>query len=131
MLGLALWFRNDATDYLFPVALAAFSFALLRRGSAIFINRFTCMVGKISFSAYITHFAAIKVVEKALAGRHLASPQLAFCAIYAGALFVTLAAASVTYFAVERPGMELGRRLIKFFNKPGDGLHLPANTLKT
>ena len=105
-------------DQAAALPLAIFVLALSRSAPGSFlVNPAAALVGKISFSAYLLHFAAIEL----LPGRfpHVfhtqASGVAAILAYAAGWLAVTGATcvgAFCTYHAIERPMIKLGRRLI-------------------
>lgn len=119
LLGAGFWLHNDAADYVFPFLLAGFVALLLANPARWLVNRFTCVVGTVSFSAYITHFAAVKVFERLLAHAPSLSPALGYAAIYLPALALTLGASTLTYRLIEKPGMALGRRLVRrYFSSP-------------
>jgi peptidoglycan/LPS O-acetylase OafA/YrhL len=109
----ARWLRGDIADYVFPVLLAFFVLSILTTPWRAVVNRFTCSVGTLSFSAYITHFAAVKVAEKLLARLPNLSSEIIFLLIYGSALTLTILVSWITYRVIEQPGIELGRRLIR------------------
>lgn len=114
--GEAGWPIGHAQAASLPLAL--FVLALSRAApGGLFVNPLVAWVGKISFSAYLIHYAAIEL----LPGRfpHLfhtgASGLAAILAYAAGWLAVTGATclcAFCTYHVIERPMIALGRRLI-------------------
>ena len=106
-------------DMAAALPLALFVLALSRAAPGnLFVNPAVALVGKISFSAYLLHFAAIEL----LPGRF---PQLfhtqtsgvaAILAYAAGWIAVTGATclgAFCTYHTIERPMIALGRHLIQ------------------
>jgi len=75
-------------------------------------NRVLQYLGKISFSLYLVHFAAVLVVRKSGILALIPHPTLQF---FIGFLFVSTIAtgiASLTYRYIERPGIQFGNRLI-------------------
>lgn len=87
-------------------------------------NRGICYIGKISYSCYLVHFAALGIVLRLL-GIHLTDtarffdagkPALNFAwflAIFAIALGLTVIIATATLHLIENPGISLGRKLIR------------------
>jgi peptidoglycan/LPS O-acetylase OafA/YrhL len=94
------------------------AFALSQRPSALLVNRFTRYVGKVSYSAYITHFLVIEIVSRLRgeAGAGSQSPlssTLKFGAFYLLCAAGTLLFATVTHRLVEVPGQDWGRAFIR------------------
>jgi peptidoglycan/LPS O-acetylase OafA/YrhL len=91
--------------------------ALAHAQPGLFVNRWIGFVGKISFSAYLTHFSMIELVNGPLAqfvGRD-ARDYAAIGAFVVGWLVVvatTIAFSTFTYYLIEGPGIALGRRVI-------------------
>ena len=106
-------------DMAAALPLAVFVLALSRAAPKnLFVNPAAALVGKISFSAYLLHFAAIEL----LPGRfpHLFHTQasgiaaiLAYAAGWIAVTAATCAGAFCTYHAIERPMIALGRHLIQ------------------
>ena len=115
--GETVWTLGRAQAAALPLAL--FVLALSRAAPKnLFVNPAAALVGKISFSAYLLHYAAIEL----LPGRfpHLfhtgATGVAAILAFAAGWLAVTGATclgAFCTHHAIERPMIAAGRRLIR------------------
>lgn len=88
-------------------------------------------IGVLSYSCYITHFAAVGLVAhgvRLLHGRLPAELRGAgwvrlceYGVVLSGALAITLVAARATHAWIEKPGMELGKRLIKRWEAAGRG----------
>lgn len=80
------------------------------------VNRVAASLGKVSFSAYLLHFAVIQLLPKSFpelfhihAERWSAIAAFAVCCVVVAA--ATYVASWVTYTAVEQPFMRLARRL--------------------
>ena len=101
-----------------PPLLAGFVIALILRPSAFFVNRFTCSLGVVSFSAYIVHFAAIKAVAPLIGKLSPQSSSFRFAAVFLASLVLTATAAAITYRLIELPGVALGRHFIKRLRAP-------------
>ncbi len=121
--GLAGLTRMDSAlipmQILYSAAFALLIVALAARPLAILVNRMTCGLGTISFSCYVTHFAAIRVAVHFIRSDSFAfSPSLwgpvcRFAAIWIIGLALTVAASAVTYLLIEKPGIRLGNRIIR------------------
>ncbi len=115
--GETVWTLGTAQAAALPLAL--FVLALSRATPKnLFVNPAAAWVGKISFSAYLLHYAAIELLPTRFP--HLfhtgASGVTAIAAYAAGWIAVTAATclgAFCTYHAIERPMITLGRHLIQ------------------
>jgi peptidoglycan/LPS O-acetylase OafA/YrhL len=116
-------------------------FALLLIGLSYFpvgalVNRLTRHIGLVSFSCYIFHFAVLDVLRQWF-GTELVSkawhnagaagswipkavlpltglyPMFQYGILFISALFVTVLVSTLSYHVIERPGIWLGRRLIR------------------
>jgi peptidoglycan/LPS O-acetylase OafA/YrhL len=104
--------------FLFSCGFVWLAFAMSQRASPLLVNRVTRYVGKVSFSAYITHFSVIELVgrirgEASSVAQGPAAAVLKFGALYLLCGAGTLLLATVTYHLIEVPGQELGRALIQ------------------
>jgi exopolysaccharide production protein ExoZ len=105
------------TKYVMPVLyalpFALWTWCLAKGGGGFMVNRGTRYVGKVSYSAYFWHFPVLGLVEKS--GLFSFGPAvpggLRFLAIFAAAVALTVAAASITYRMVEAPMIRIGRQL--------------------
>ncbi len=83
----------------------------------LLVNRVTVYLGKISYSLYLTHAIVIhwltKVVPPFVLGTGLLNYTFFFLLIFVLTVFL----ASVTYYLIEKPGMDLGRFLISKLEK--------------
>lgn len=94
----------------YGVAFAVLAYALATFPLRPFVNPATRALGTISYSAYLLHFFALRVVEGLLP----TLPSLLHLLVLGvGALALTAAAASLTHALIENPGVALGRRLIR------------------
>jgi peptidoglycan/LPS O-acetylase OafA/YrhL len=91
------------------------------------VNPFICYIGKISYSCYLVHFAALGITLKLL-GIHLTadltfldtghsfSNLLLFAKIITITLILTVIISTITLRLVENPGIALGRKIIQRLN---------------
>jgi peptidoglycan/LPS O-acetylase OafA/YrhL len=84
----------------------------------LFSNRFLSEVGKVSFSMYLLHFAVVYLFNRSGFCRivevtDFGSSVLNFVLMYIVVAGVAFAVSAVTYRAIEVPGQNLGRKLIK------------------
>lgn len=109
------------TGLLYPV-LAAIAFALIAiRLSTVekfmgLVPKVLVKVGQLSFSMYILHFFILDVVrfifEKSVCP-FIEVPELRLALLYPAVLLVTFFFARMTYNNIEKPGVEIGGRLIR------------------
>jgi peptidoglycan/LPS O-acetylase OafA/YrhL len=99
----------------YAVVLLFFSLLVAQGSFRLFVNRATVLLGRISFSVYLTHFVALHLVLWGTRGWYVAHFQsrppfgLAFPCVLA----LTTAISTISYRLVEVPGQRLGRRLIQ------------------
>ena len=103
--------------FLYGLALLGLAVSLSQHSVSFLVNRFWCYLGKISYSAYITHLAVLSVakgfLQKALSLLNLnLPPTINFILLLAILLAGTIAVSAVTYKFIEMPGLKLGRTLI-------------------
>jgi peptidoglycan/LPS O-acetylase OafA/YrhL len=84
-------------------------------------------IGKISYSCYLVHFAALGITLR-LFGIHLTNElpsfdtghpffnMLLFCKVFAVALCLTVIISTLTLHLIENPGIALGKKLIQRIN---------------
>ena len=109
-------FKVPAAYLGFGVVSALVAFSLAYRPNAILVNRFTRYAGKVSYSGYLMHFFVVDELRDFL-------PRMAFLqsipALVRYFIFVgvatagTLLFATITYQFVEKPGRNIGRRVIQ------------------
>ena len=105
------------THLLISIAFLFWALILLIRPSSIVVNRIIVEVGKVSFSAYVLHFAMLKFVSSILVDLWPLPRVGIFSIPYAAVLifisvFVTWYISSKTYKYIERPFVLLGKTLI-------------------
>lgn len=131
-LSLGLWPNAPRAPSLWPptlpihlVASMAFAVAVLAIGlspSRLFVNPFTVWLGKVSFSAYLIHFAVINQAKTLLPNLFGAS-VVGVQAIIGSALLlgitlgITGPLATLTYRTIEQPMIARGRRVCIWLNR--------------
>ncbi len=88
---------------------ALFVFSLMSWKSSPLINPVAIWIGKVSYSAYLIHFAILSYL---VAPRPSGHANLDFAITFAIVVAMTVALASITYWLVEQPMIRLGSRLI-------------------
>jgi len=97
--------------------LMVFVFALSHARGRLLVNRPAMLMGKVSFSAYLLHFATLRLLGAFPAAYDAGASGyraiLAFVLTWPVAALLTFAAAWCSYRAIELPGMALGKVLIR------------------
>ena len=97
--------------------LMVFVFALSRVRGGLLVNRQVMLMGKVSFSAYLLHFATLRLLGTFPAAYGAGATGyraiLAFVLTWPVAAVLTFAAAWCSYRVIELPGMALGKVLIR------------------
>jgi peptidoglycan/LPS O-acetylase OafA/YrhL len=104
------------------VAFGVFLLLLARYEWKIFINRFFLFLGKVSFSAYLVHFAVIYFLHKfsffeLLPVDGLLKSILSYVVALSVVVCISAIIANMFHHLVELPGQKLGRHLIKLLEK--------------
>ena len=97
--------------------LSVFVLALSQRNCGLFVNRYAAQIGRVSFSAYLFHFAVLRAIGATIPSKWLHASGLraiaVFLMIWPIAASLSFAAAWCSYHLVERPGMATGKMLIQ------------------
>ena len=94
----------------YGLVFALFVFGLMNWQPRVLVNRYVEWMGKISFSAYLIHFAFIPFLSATL--MPFTNATIGYVVIFASMVGCTAAASSVTYILIERPMIKLGGALV-------------------
>jgi exopolysaccharide production protein ExoZ len=98
------------TVYTLPFGLC--TWCLAKGGGGLVVNRLIEYVGEVSYSAYFWHFPVLGLLSQSPPPFGApAAGWLRFLATYAAAVALTIAVSSITYRLIERPMINVGRRL--------------------
>ena len=101
-------------------ALVSFCCSLAVFPLPFLVNAVTRAIGKVSYSAYMTHFIVIWTLESVLQARGLMSSPYHWLvkssAFLLSALALTMIASTLTFRFIEVPGQSLGRRVIAWLD---------------
>lgn len=104
------------------VVFAGFVVVLSASPRCLFVNRWSGAIGRVSFSAYLIHFAVLRLPELVPAwsgtGTSGIRAVLAYGATWVVVVGLTYAASYSTYRLVERPMMRAGKKLIDRLPRP-------------
>lgn len=101
---------------------AIFAYALAKGAGGILVNSVAVMIGKVSYSAYLLHFAVMELFGGWISGviRLMTdSPSRGgeyFLYYFPAIVVVTVSISSMTYVFIEKPMIKIGNRLIKFLD---------------
>lgn len=103
--------------FLYGIALLRLAVFLSQHSVFLLVNKFWCYLGRISYSAYLTHLIVLYVIknflQKALLLFNFNLPPTVDLLLLLGFLLVgTIAISEITYKFIELPGLQLGRILI-------------------
>jgi peptidoglycan/LPS O-acetylase OafA/YrhL len=94
--------------------------------SPVVVNRATAIIGTLSFSMYLTHFAVRDVLDHFLREASMARHPPVYLTVFFSLLLIgTIAVSAVTYQLIEVPGMNLGRKIIKRLSAPREPAAMP------
>ena len=101
-------------NVIFAFFFLVFAYALSEKPIKIFVTPITQYIGKISFSMYLVHFAIMFWLEKfGCIPSFSVHPILNYVMWYLLVVAITVAISTITYYCVEQPFQNLGKRLIR------------------
>lgn len=96
---------------------ATFALGLMHWQPLILVNPVICWIGKVSYSGYLIHLALIAAVP---------IPHDSYLEAFAILTGATVALSTLTYFAIEEPFNQLGRRVAQRWARPGSDPIVPG-----
>jgi len=119
-----LLLRWQISNSLLPIhVLYAGTFVLLTIALSVYpagllVNPVMSKIGKISFSLYISHFIILHLCAKSFfPGGFPLRGNTGFLVAWLFVTIISCMVSLVTYRYIERPGIEVGRRLINYFER--------------
>lgn len=103
-------------QYVYAAAGAVFAACLGARPWPLFVNRLTLFWGRVSFSAYLLHFLALRLVDGLLGENNGSAART--IAVFLAACALTAPTAYLMQRFVERPATATGKALIRRLNVP-------------
>jgi peptidoglycan/LPS O-acetylase OafA/YrhL len=97
---------NGTGPSVYAAAFGVLVFGLANGADNVIVNKPIRFLGRISYSFYLLHFAAIYVAR-----RVFTDPT--FTTLFSGIMLITLPASWITYTVIEQPFIALGNRLLK------------------
>jgi peptidoglycan/LPS O-acetylase OafA/YrhL len=119
-LFLFLAFLNASTFYgllpqhfLYGISFVVFCLSLYYSPWILLVNSFTVLVGRLSFSIYLTHFMIINMMRHIFADGFILNGNFGFVLAFLLVLFLSTCISYVIYNVIESPGINLGKYIIK------------------
>lgn len=141
--GMMILFSYRMPSFFSPQVIYALLFspliaALSVRPYIIFVNPFTCGLGVISYSCYLTHFFVLSISAHllksvAFSANVKTDGTLRFLCLSTLSLLGTIVLSYMMYRWVERPGIDIGRGIIRRLEEADskDGMASRAESVKT
>ena len=108
VLALAWMFQSDVHNLpAISVLLGVVATCMGLGAGRYLVNRAICHIGKVSYSAYFVHFVLLNDAGRIVA-RYELTGAAGFAVAFAFIVPITIAVATVTYLAIERPMIVLG-----------------------
>lgn len=107
----------------YGMAFGIFAYALAMGSGAWVVNKPIELLGKISFSAYLWHFAVIEILGQPvmqLMREVLVLPESRgpfFLCLFTVIILVTACVASLTYMGIEKPMIRVGDHVIRYLKR--------------
>ncbi|HVR86666.1 MAG TPA: acyltransferase [Planctomycetota bacterium] len=110
--------RVPMAYFLFSCGFVLLGLGLSLRPLSILVNPISRFAGKVSYSAYLTHFFVVeqltwRISNQGILGQMERHPVLALLLAYLLCLAGTLAISTLTHYLIEVPGQNLGKGLIR------------------
>jgi len=114
---LAVTYGLLAEHILFAFVFSALAYYASFFSEKIIINRVTVFIGKISFSVYLLHHLVLIILERLGFVSYTGKQITDFGIRYVLTVLLSVLLSYVTYRFIEIPGMNLGKKLILYFEK--------------
>ena len=113
--------------------LMLFAVAVTTSRSGLLINRPICLLGEVSFSAYVLHFAVLHKLPLILPAIFDRSVEgwgsiVAYATLWLFAVPLTLILSCITYRTIEVPMIDVGHRVIRSMKTGWPRLHGALST---
>jgi peptidoglycan/LPS O-acetylase OafA/YrhL len=119
-LFLFLAFLNVQTFYgllqqhfLYGISFVIFCLSLYYSPWGLLVNSFTVLVGRLSFSIYLTHFMILNMMRNIFANGFVLNGDFGFALAFLLVLSLSICISYITYNFIESPGINLGKYIIK------------------
>lgn len=134
LFGVGVWWKDSirSVHLLFAMSFVLVGLGLALKSHSVLVNGVTRYIGKVSFGAYLAHFAILACVARWTGGIR-ETCENAFGGGYVFVVFVavltlTIPVAAVLYRLIEQPGQEAGRGVLQRLGWSRSSGHLSEGT---
>jgi peptidoglycan/LPS O-acetylase OafA/YrhL len=99
--------------FLYGLAFIPFTLSLHYSPQILFINRFTMLFGKLSFSMYLVHFMVIDTMKILFNDGFFLDGNTGFIMAFILVLILSVCISYITYKTIETPGINIGKLIVK------------------
>jgi len=99
--------------FLYGIAFLLFALSLHYRSPKFFVNRFTVLIGRLSFSIYLVHFMVLSLMKSVFSDGFFLNGNLGFILAFSLVMALSICFSYITHKTVEIPGINLGKHVIK------------------
>jgi len=95
----------------YGIVFCAYAFCLMHWQPKVLVNPIIGWIGKVSYSAYFSHFALIQTAPMPF--RLFSTSLVNYPLVFVSLTVCTIAVSSITYLLIEQPAIRLGNRLLR------------------
>lgn len=106
------YFELITSYYFYAFAFYVFALSLYVNPNFLFVNKLTTMLGKYSYSLYLSHFAVIRLMEFLSVESYIINGDIGYILGCLIVVNISLCISYVTYNLIEKPGILLGKKVI-------------------
>jgi len=100
--------------FLYGFAFIFFALSLHFWPNVLLVNKITTLIGKLSFSIYLVHFIVIDMLPPILFKNGIIlNGNIGFILAYFLVLLISMGISFITYYLIEIPGINLGKKIIR------------------
>ena len=99
--------------FLYGLAFLIFSLSLHYFPHKFFVNGFTVLIGRLSFSIYLVHFMVLNIMKVIFYDGFTFEGNIGFILAFVLVLVMSICISYVTHKAIEIPGINLGKYIVK------------------
>jgi peptidoglycan/LPS O-acetylase OafA/YrhL len=103
-------------SFLFGLSFMIFTISISIYPLRIFVNRFWCLMGKVSFSMYLLHLLVLEKISSKIVPT-INSPIIYYIVLLITTTIITMAISYITYKIIEQPFQKLGKNIITKIEK--------------
>ena len=111
--------RIISLSFVFSIGFCMLAYLLSKRPMILLVNQITTTLGKFSFSMYISHFAIIHFIRISQVSERIGIRDfnLKFLFLFVLITLLTFLLSKILYYIIEKPGIDLGKWLLKRYSR--------------